>query len=183
MTLFLAFVAQYWRVFAVAGLLVLAVASGWRLGSANVRADLAAVEARHAEQVADWHRQRAEAAAAVLERQRTLQTDVDKSREALSHARTLIAEQDARIARLSVDSDGLRVKLRAYSSGASGSDTLAACQRRAGTLADLLTEGAGLLAEGADLLRQAAIAHDGRAAEVAALLAGWPKNAGSVQVH
>lgn len=183
MTIFLAFVAQYWRVFAVAGLLVLAVGSGWRLGSANVRADLAAVEARHAEQVADWHRQRAEAAAAVLARQTALQTDVDKAREDLNHARTLIAEQGTRIARLSVDSDGLRVKLRAYSAGAGGGDTVAACQQRAGALANLLAEGAGLAAEAGNLARQCAIDHDERAAEVRVLLAGWPKNAGSVKVH
>lgn len=182
MSLFLAFVLQYWKAAAVVGLLCLSCAVGWRLGSANVRADLAAVEARHAEQVADWHKQIAEAAAAALERQQELQANADKARQGLDDARNRIRNQDASIARLSVDADGLRVKLRAYASGAPGPNSLATCQQRAGTLASLLAEGAGLLSEGAELLRQTAIAHDGRAAEVSALLAAWPKPQ-SVQVH
>lgn len=182
MSIFLAFVLQYWKVAAVIGLLCLSCAVGWRLGSANIRADLAAVEARHAEQVADWHRQIAEAAGAALERQKALQSDVDKAREGLDNARTRIRDQDASIARLNVDTDRLRGKLGAYAAGPTGADSLATCQQRAGTLASLLAEGAGLLSEGAELLRQTAIAHDNRASEVGALLAAWPKPQ-SVEVH
>ena len=175
MSIFVAFVLQYWKYAVVLGLLALSLAAGWRLGSANVRADLAAVEARHAEQVADWHRQRAEAAAAVLVRQKAIQADVDSAREELENARARIRLQDADIARLRLNADGLRVKLGAYATGTGSADSLGACQQRAGALANLLAEGSGLLAEGGNLLRDIARAHDERAAEVNALLSAWPK--------
>jgi hypothetical protein len=180
MSAFLVIALQYWKVAAVVALLCLSAAIGWRLGSANVRANLAAVEARHAEQIADWHRQRAEAAAAVLARQRAMQSDVDTARKDLEDARVRISVQDADIARLRLNADGLRVKLGAYASGPTGGDSLAACQRRSNELAGFLADGVGILTEGASLLRQIAVSHDERAAEVAALLAAWPRSA---QVH
>jgi hypothetical protein len=164
-----------WRLIVIGAGIVFLAGIAYRLGGINPRADLARAEARHAAQQAEWHRLSAEAAAAALRRQQALQLTVDTAREDLTHAKAAIADRDARIARVSLDAGRLRDKLAAYASGAGSQDSIAACQHRAATLADLLAEGAGLLAEGSDLYRQAARAHDDRAAEVAALLQAWPR--------
>ena len=165
-----------WRPIAYAAAAVLLLAVGYRLGGINPKADLAAAKAEHAVQVADWHRQVADAAKAALGRQQALQADVDTAREDLDHARTRISEQDARIARLSVDSGRLREQLAAYAAGPGSADSLASCLTRTAALAAAAADGAGLLAEGAELYRQAARAADERSAEVRALLQAWPKN-------
>ena len=165
-----------WRPLAYAAAAVLLLAVGYRLGGINPKADLRAAEARHAAQVADWHRQSAEAAQAALKRQQALQMAADTAREDLDHARTRIREQDGRIARLSVDSGRLRDELAAYAAGTAGPVSEATCHARAAALADYAARGAELLARGADLSRRAAIGEAERAAEVRALLQAWPKN-------
>ena len=168
--------ASNWRVLLAVVWTVAAFVVGYRLGGINPKADLARAEARHAAQVADWHRQSAEAAQAALKRQQALQLDVDTAREDLDHARTRIREQDGRIARLSVDSERLRRDLAAYAAGTADPVSEAACHQRAAAIAGLLAEGAELLGEGVGLAREAALAHDERASEVRALLQAWPKN-------
>lgn len=165
-----------WRLVAGTVAAVIVFAVGYRLGGINPKADLARAEARHAAQVADWHRQSSEAAQAALKRQQALQLDVDTALEDLSHAKDRIREQDARIGRLSVDADRLRRDLSAYAAGAGDPNPSASCPDRAAALAGLAAEGASLLAEGTELLRQAAVAESERAAEVRALLQAWPKN-------
>ena len=169
--------AANWRVLLAVAWTVAAFAIGYRLGGINPKADLARAEARHAAQVADWHRQSSEAAQAALKRQQALQLDVDTAREDLSHAKDRIREQDARIGRLSVDADRLRDQLAAYAAGSGDPNPGASCPDRAATLAGLAAEGASLLAEGAELYRQAAVAESERAAEVKALLQAWPNHA------
>lgn len=168
--------AANWRAIVALATLVFVAAVAYRFGGINPRADLARAEARHAAQMAEWQRLSAEAAAAALRRQQALQLTIDTAREDLTHAKAEIADRDARIVRVSLDAGRLRDKLAAFASGAGGQDSIAACQQRAGSLANLLAEGAGLLAEGSDLYRQAARAHDERAAEVNALLQAWPRN-------
>jgi hypothetical protein len=164
-----------WRLILVGVSVVILAAFSYRLGGSGARADLARAKASHAAQVAEWQRLSAEAAAAALRRQQALQLTIDTAREDLTHAKAEIADRDAKIVRVSLDAGRLRDKLAAYASGAGSQDSIAACQQRAGSLADLLAEGAGLLAEGTDLYRQAARAHDERAAEVNALLKAWPR--------
>lgn len=166
-----------WRLILAAVSAVALFAVGYRLGGINPKADLAAAKASHAAQIADWQRQVAEANAKALARQSALQQAADTAREDLNHARDRIREQDGRIARLSVDSGRLRDQLAAYAAGTGDSDTVAACRQRAAGLAGAATEGAELLAEGVGLLREAALAHDERAAEVRALIQAWPRNA------
>ena len=72
-------------------------------------------------------------------------------------------------------------ELATYAAGRPGQDSLAACHSRAGTLASLLAEGAGLVVEGANLARECSVDHDRRAAEVNSLLSAWP--ADRVAVH
>jgi hypothetical protein len=169
------FVLGYWRYFAAAALLMVAFACGWRLGAAAWKAEKAEAEARHAKDIATWQRKSAEAAAAVMVRERGLQLAVDTAREDLDHAKAQLREADARVARLVVDTNGLRQQLGSFAAGTGSADSASACQRRAGELAELLAESAGLLAEGVGLVRETALAHDERAAEVAALLKAWPR--------
>ena len=181
MTAVLAVLARHWKAFAVAGLLIVVFLLGARYGAAGPRQELAEQKADHSLQVAEWERLRAVAAADALRRQQDLQDSVDHARANLEGSRQTIAAQASRIATLSADSDRLRGKLAAFAAGRPGSDTLAACQSRAGALANLLADGSGLLVEGSNLARQCAIAHDERAAEVRALLSAWPRNV--VEVH
>jgi hypothetical protein len=181
MTAVLTVLARHWKAFAVAGLLILVFLLGARHGAAGPRQELAEQRADHSRQVAEWERLRAVAAADAIRRQTDLQDSVDRARANLEGSNRTIAAQAARIAVLSSDSDRLRGKLATYAAGRSGQDTLAACHARAGTLANLLAEGAGLVVEGANLARECSIDHDRRAAEVNALLSAWPAN--RVAVH
>jgi hypothetical protein len=152
-----------------------------RYGAAGPRQELAEQRAEQARQIAEWERLRAVAAADALRRQNDLQEAADAARMNLETSRRTIAAQAARIAVLAGDTDRLRGKLATYASGRSGQDTVAACQSRAGALASLLAEGAGIVIEGANLARESSLAHDQRAAEVSALLSAWPAN--RVPVH
>jgi hypothetical protein len=165
-----------WRAIVALVAIVFVAAVAYRLGGTNPRADLARAEARHAAQVSEWHQKLAAANAAALKRQQAMQLEVDTAREDLNDARTVIREQDGRIARLSVDTSRLRDKLAAFAAGSGADDSVAACQDRAATLAIAAAEGAGLLAEGADLYRQAAGIADECNAEVKALVKAWPRN-------
>ena len=167
------FLLRYWP--QILGV-VLLIAIGFRLGGMGPRAELAEAKAEHSRQVAEWQRMSADAAAKALKKQTALQLDVDTAREDLHDALAKIADQDARIARLNLDAGKLRSDLAAFASGSGGSDSVAACQTRARSLADLVAEGGGLLGTCAGLFRESAIAHDERAAEVAALLKAWPKS-------
>jgi hypothetical protein len=181
MTAVLAFLTRYWKAFAVACLLIIVFFLGARYGAAGPRQELAEQKADHSRQVAEWERLRAVAAADALRRQTDLQDSVDHARANLEGSNRTIAAQASRIAVLAADTDRLRGKLATYAAGRPGSDSLAACQSRAGTLASLLAEGAGLVVEGANLARECSIDHDRRAAEVNSLLSAWP--ADRVAVH
>lgn len=111
-----------------------------------------------------------------------------RAREELDERNRTIQEQhdqivalQAGITRLSVDVGGLRNQLAAAGAARGASTSLAACVAWTGALEDALARGAGLVAEGQQLLvegaglaGQLAEAHDRRAAEVTALLKGWP---------
>lgn len=168
-------IANWRTIVALVGVVFVALIA-YRLGGINPKADLARAEARHAAQVSEWHQKLAAANAAALRQQQALQLAVDTAREDLNDARNRIREQDSTIARLSVDTSRLRDKLAAFASGRGADDSVAACQARAATLADLAAEGAGLLAEGANLYRQAASVADECNAEVRALVKAWPRN-------
>ena len=176
MTAILTMVVANWRLIVPLALGIVLLAVGYRLGGINPKADLLAAEARHAAQVAEWHRQRADDARAALARQQALQLDVDTAREDLSHAKDRIREQDARIARLNVDAGQLRRDLAAYAAGAGDPNPDATCPARAAALADATAGCVDLLAEGERLYRQAALIADERTAEVRALLQAWPRN-------
>ena len=125
------------------------------------------------------------------DRQRAIERErqqlIDAQRSELDATRTEIDAQARQIgdllaanARLSADLGRVRDQNRRFAAGDPGSDSLSACQARAGALADLLTEGEGLLVEGDGLLREgarlaaeAAGHHDRRSAEVIALTRGW----------
>jgi len=179
MSAVLVFVAKYWRILAIVALLGIVFAAGARYGGAGPRQALAEQKTAQALQIAEWERLRAAAAAESLRRQQDLQEAADAARMNLETSRRTIAAQATRIAALSADTDRLRVNLSAYAAGRSGQDSVGACQQRAGALASLLAEGAGLIAEAGNMARQCAIAHDERAAEVRALLDAWPDNAGA----
>lgn len=107
--------------------------------------------------------------------------DNDAAQRTISQQAAELAAQRARIARLSADADGLRQQFAAARAARGAQDSLASCVAWAGTLEDALARGAGLvaqgvglLAEGARLAGQSAEAHDRRAAEVTALIRGWP---------
>lgn len=163
-------------IIALLALLAIQTARLWERDAevAIAEAGLAKEKQGRAEDREKWEKLRADAAEAALQKQQKLQADVDSAREGLADAQARIREQDARIARLTVDSRQLRDQLGAFAAGAGGQDTLAACQARAGTLAGLAAEGAELLVEGAGLCRETAKAAAERAAEVNALLQAWP---------
>jgi len=116
--------------------------------------------------------------------QTELQRAADRAREkahadhvALETLAHQVAQQRARIARLSVDADGLRDQLARHAAGGAG-DTLVACQQRASGLAqllaagaDLVAEGGQLVAEGGDLAARAAEAAHARAIDLDACVA------------
>ena len=135
---------------------------GWRMGK-----QIATLEAEHSEALAE---SMAQAAALTAD----YQARAEQAQEGLTHARTRIATLESSLARTVVSERGLRDQLSAFAGGRTD-DSLTACHARAGALASSLTEGAGLLAEGAELAREAARRHDERAAEVIALLNGWPR--------
>ena len=137
-------------------------AQGWRMGK-----QIAILEAEHSKALAE---SMAQAAALTAD----YQARAEQAQEGLTHARTRIAILEGSLARTVVSERGLRDQLSAFASGRAD-DSLTACHARAGALAGALTEGAGLLAEGAELAREAARRHDERAAEVIALLNGWPR--------
>lgn len=176
MTFVLAFLVRNWRGIVIAALLGLVFLVGARYGASGPRVELAEQKMEQARQHSEWERLRAVAAADALKRQNDLQETVDHARANLEGSRQTIAAQASRIAALSADSDRMRNKLTTYATGRSGQDTVAACQSRAGALAGLLAEGAGIVIEGANLARESALAHDERAAEVNALLSAWPQN-------
>lgn len=176
MTAILTMVVANWRLIVPLALGIVLLAVGYRLGGINPKADLRAAEARHAAQLAEWHRQVAEANAVALKRQQAMQLDVDTAREDLTHARERIAAQDARIARLSIDTGRLRDQLNAYAAGAGDPNPDATCPARAAALADATAGCVDLLAEGERLYRQAALIADERTAEVRAMLQAWPKH-------
>lgn len=151
--------------------------------------------AEHATAMAKVNRAAAEAQEQARMRERAWLTAVEIERRKLDDERRtiagLVAQVDALnaaleqarsdVSRLLGDRRVLREALARFAAG-TADDTAAACRERAGTLADVLAEGAGLLDEGARLVAEAArlVAacgrdHDERAAEVRALLAAWPK--------
>lgn len=176
MTAILTMLAANWRLLVPLALGIVLLAVGYRLGGINPKADLRAAEARHAEQVAEWQKLRVEAATAALARQQAMQLDVDTAREDLTHARERIADQDARIDRLAVDTGRLRDQLAAFAAGTGDPNPDATCPARAAALADATAGCVDLLAEGERLYRQAALIADERTAEVKALLQAWPRN-------
>lgn len=181
MSTVLVFLAKNWKVFAIAALLAAVFFAGARYGGAGPRQELAEQKTAQARQIAEWERLRAAAAAEALRRQTDLQEAADAARMTLETNRRTIEAQATRITVLSADVDGMRGKLAAYAAPRSGQDTVAACQQRAGTLASLLAQGAGLVVEASNLARQCAIAHDERSAEVNAILDAWPVDRPRVQ--
>jgi hypothetical protein len=116
-------------------------------------------------------------AAAVLQAKTTeeaLQAQVDYERRTLDEARAELRKRNSALAAVRNDARGLRQQL----------DTLAASVRvsqdptTAGDAVTALSQVAGqcgdLLDEGRQLLRQCALDHDERAAEVTSLLKAWP---------
>jgi chromosome segregation ATPase len=147
-------------------------------------------KAQHATQVAEWERLSGEAKDRTREDEARHRETVDLARGELDDARTKISRRDGEIrdlqasnARLSADVGSLRSRNAAFAAGAGAADTVGACQARATALGNLLAEGEGLVVEGVglrreseELARQAAVAHDGRAAEVISCVTGWPQN-------
>lgn len=152
-------------------LVALALVSAWCFWThyrlASERAAHARDRAAYAEAAARSEAEARAREAAFSARIIAAQTDLEAA-----HAR--IADQDRLITRLRVDARGLRDQLATYAAGPPD-DTAAACQARAGALADLLAEGAGLVAESVELARTSAVAEAGRAAEVTTLVEAWPR--------
>lgn len=142
----------------------------------------------HANDVAAINKERADAAELARTWQRSMFNALEAARrnadgllEALTARDRTIAEQQTRIALLSVDARGLREQLGAYARGRAGGDSLAACQERAGRLADelaagadLVAEASGLVREGAGLARSSAVAEERNAIAVNECVAAWP---------
>ena len=152
----------------------IAFLAGVILMNAIDKARIRKIEAAHANALLAVERARADAEEAARRTERMWAESMRKAEEELSDAKRRIEEQARAIARLDVDTRRLRDQLRAYAAGPAAGDTVAACQDRAGALADLLAEGAELLVEGQGLVAACAVAHDGRAAEVKALIDAWP---------
>ena len=130
--------------------------------------------AAHARDLAAHAQAVARSEAEARTREAAMAARVIEATQDLEAARASIEAQDRLIARLRVDARGLREQLSAYAIGPPD-DTAAACHARAGTLAGLLAEGAGLVAEGVELARTCAVSDAERAAEVTVLVNGWPR--------
>lgn len=157
--------------------LVGAILMHW-VDSSRYGAQIADLKRRAAESMAELERLRAEAQSRAREIERQYAAAAQAAAMELANARVEIESKSEELRRAVRDRDilrdGLRHALAAYASGGASGDTIAACQARAGALAQAVADGANLLAEGAGLLEQAALAHDARAAEVRAMLQAWP---------
>jgi hypothetical protein len=150
-------------------------AGGWSLNKMLTDRKIAGLELRYAETVGEWQKKVAEAESKARAREAELQTTVDATRETANEALSKIAEKDRAIVRLRVDRDRLHNDLAAFAAASGSQDTVAACQSRAGRLADLLGEGAGIVLEGVELARAGAVAADERAVKLTACMTAWPR--------